>query len=114
MGRIEPDIAAVRASGNMTFQRSDSFSSSIRTLLDHGEKKLILDLGGVGEIDSLGCVTVIRSYFGAREAGMALCVVCCTPSVILLFQTTRVDTLIRFFPTIAAASEYLAIHQRLE
>jgi anti-anti-sigma factor len=106
---IEPDIAVMRISGNMTFEETGSLASPIRALLDHGVKKLVLDLSGVEQIDSLGGVSVIRSYFEAREANAALCVAGCIPSVMRLFQATHADTSIPFFPTMALAHDHFTV-----
>ena len=103
---IEPDIAVVRVSGSMTFEETDAVPPLIVALLDRGVKKLILDLSGVTQIDSIGGVSMIRCFFAAREAEAALCVACASHNVTQLFSTTQVDTLIPFFPTMAAACEH--------
>lgn len=105
--KIDPDVAVVRVSGNMTFEATGALRPVIRALLDQGMKKLILDLSGVEEIDRVGGVALIRCFFEAREAEAGFCVAGSSPRVMALFKSTQVDTLIPFFPTTAAARKYL-------
>lgn len=106
--KISPDITVVRVSGNMTFEETDAVPSLIAALLDRGVKKVILELSGVAHIDTVGGVSLVRCFFAAREAEVALCVACASHPVTQLFRTTQVDTLIRFFPTMAAACDYFS------
>ena len=106
--KIDPDITVVRVSGSMTFEETDALLVFIRGLLDQGAKKLILDLSGVQQIDRVGGVSLVRCFFAARDAEAALCVACASQSVTQLFQTTHVNTLIPFFPTVAAACEHFS------
>jgi anti-anti-sigma factor len=107
--RIDPDIEVVRVSGKLVFDGADALLSSIRVVLDQSTtKKLILDLTGVDEIDSVGGSCLISCFFLAREAEARLCVAGASISVMRLFKTTQKDTLIPFFPTVAAACDYLS------
>lgn len=104
---IGSDIAVVTVSGELTVEESATFTVFVQTLLERGEKKLILDLGGVSQIDSIGGMALVRSYFAARETGASLCVSCASPCVTRLFSAAGVDTLIPFCPTTAAAVKHL-------
>lgn len=104
---IASEMTLLELSGNLTFEEADTFRSMIRVLLERGVKKLILEMSGVLEIDSLGGTSLVRSFFCAREANACLCVARASPPVERLFKSARVDTLIPFFSTIEAASEHL-------
>ena len=107
IARIDPDIAVVHVSGGMTSDDAGPLTSLVQVLLDRGEKKIILELAAVQTIDSLGGTSLIRCFFAARDAGAHLCVASASPAVMKLFRDTRVNTLIAFFPTLAAAGERL-------
>ncbi len=107
VARFGPDIAVVRVSGGMTTGETDALISLVQVLLDCGEKKLIVEVSGIQEIDSLGGTSLIRCFFAAREAGTLFCVAAASDPVAKLFETTRVNTLIAFLPTLAAAGQYL-------
>lgn len=104
--KIDPAVTVVQLSGNLTFEDTSILTSLIQVLLDRGEKKLVLELSGIKQIDSLGGASLIHCYFVAREAAAGLCVASASPTVEQLFKTTQVDTLIPFFPTVTAASEH--------
>lgn len=104
--KIDPDVTVVHLAGKLTFVEADALNSLIRVLLDRGEKRLILELSRVREIDSLGGTTLIHCFFEARGLAGGLCVAGASPAVTRMFQRTEVDTLIPFFPTVTAACEH--------
>ena len=106
--KIKPDITVIQACGSLASGDYDTLSSVVQGLLGRGEKKLILDLGGIVQIDSLGGMSLVHCFFAAREEDAGLCVAAASPSVTRLFKATGVDTLIPFFPTRAAAEHFIA------
>lgn len=104
---VDPEITVVHVSGAMTLEEASALISLVQVLLDRGEKRIVLELGGIQTIDSLGGTSLIRCFFAAREAGAHLCVASASPVVTRLFRDTRLNTLIVFFPTLAAACEAL-------
>ena len=106
--RIDPGITVVVVSGDMTFGENDAVPSTIVALLEHGVRRLILDLNDVTQIDGLGGVSLVRCFFAAREAKADVCVACASCCVMNLFKSTQVDSLIPFFPTMTAAREYFS------
>ena len=67
VSKIEGDITVVRVSGQMTFKEANALESSIHALLDQGEPKIIVDLIGVEQLDNVGGLSLVRSFFAARE-----------------------------------------------
>ena len=108
MAKVDLDITVVQVSGKMTFEASDALPARIAALLDSGTRKLILELSGVDQIDSIGAVALVRCFFAAREAEAAVCVACAGQSITQLFTTTLVNGVIPFFPTIPAAYEHFS------
>lgn len=106
--KIDLDITVVQVSGKMTFEASDAVPTLIAALLDSGTKKLILELSGVDQIDSIGAVALVRCFFAAREAEAAVCLAGAGQSITQLFTTTLVNGVIPFFPTIPAAYEHFS------
>jgi anti-anti-sigma factor len=96
----------VRLSGSIT-SRSENIVEPLvnNLLLDQNEKKLIFDLTGVEDIDSLGANIIIQCFLAARKAGAGLRVGGASTKVARLFKITRLDAVIPCYPTVAAACE---------
>jgi anti-anti-sigma regulatory factor len=67
--KIAPDVALVQFSGTLTYRETEVLESLLRVLLERGETKIIFELGGVGQIDSMGAVILVRCSFVARRNG---------------------------------------------
>jgi anti-sigma B factor antagonist len=64
---------------------------------------LIFDLAQVQYMDSAGLGLLVNFYASAQKAGRRMAVAGATPRVKTLFEMTRVDGLLRLFPTVAEA-----------
>ena len=102
--RIEPGIVIVRLSGTVTRcsepLRSELF---IHDLLKQGERQLILDLTGVDRMDSSGVQMMYACYAAARNVGGELRFVAANSRVTRLFEMTRLDLVLSFYPTVDSA-----------
>ena len=111
--RIEPDIVVVHLSGTLTaWQETGAALTSISDLLQQNERKLILDLSGIETMDSSGMQAIFDSFSAAREAGGELRVACANVRVARLFRLTQIDTVVPFYPTMAAACQGFHIRAR--
>jgi anti-anti-sigma regulatory factor len=70
--KVEPDIVVAHLSGSLTLGETEELTSLVGDLLVRGEKKLIFDLSGIRQIDSVGSVTIVRCFFAAKEVGSQL------------------------------------------
>ena len=103
---IEPGITVVIASGVVT--RATELQSGelfLAELLKTREKDVIVDLTGVEHMDSSGVQMMYACFAAVRDAGGGLCFVGANPRVSRLFEITRLDTLLPFYTTVAAARE---------
>jgi anti-anti-sigma factor len=107
--KVEPDIVVVHLSGSMTLGETEELTSLVGDLLVRGEKKLIFDLSGIRQIDSVGGVTIVRCFFAAKEVGSQLRFASAGVNVIRFFQSTHLDTLLPFDPTVVAACEHFIV-----
>jgi anti-anti-sigma factor len=108
--RIEPDIVIVRLLGCLVAgSEGHALGLLVTELVDQGEKKLIFDLCGVEKIDSVGAQFVIQCFFTMQQAQGALRLAGAAPNVNRLFNVTRLDTLLPFYRTVAAASEHFEL-----
>ena len=107
--KVEPDIVVAHLSGSMTLGETEELTSLVGDLLVRGEKKLIFDLSGIRQIDSVGGVTIVRCFFAAKEVGSQLRFASAGGDVIRLFKNTRLDTVLPFDSTVAAACEHFTV-----
>ena len=64
------DVTVLDMSGKVTIgEGSVALRSAIRRLLEEGKKKILLNLGGVGYIDSSGIGELVSSYTAINKDG---------------------------------------------
>jgi anti-sigma B factor antagonist len=64
---------------------------------------LIFDVAQVPYMDSAGLGLLVNFYVSAQKHGRKMAVAGATPRLKTLFEMTRVDGLLRLFPTVAEA-----------
>lgn len=68
--RASKDITILDLKGKIILgAESASLRETVRTLLQDGKKKILLNLGNVSFIDSAGVGTLVASFTSARSAG---------------------------------------------
>lgn len=108
--RVEPGIVVVQLTGSILLWPEGQIGI-INELLERNEKKLIIDLGGVEHMDSSGAELMFECFNTVKKAGAELRFAGAKPKVARLFQITRLDTILPFFPTIESAVESFAVHK---
>jgi anti-sigma B factor antagonist len=104
--KIEPDVTIVRLIGRLiTLVEGRALEALVQELVSRGEKKLIFDLCGIEEIGSSACRFLMQCYFTTREAGGELRLASANPKVSRLCRISRLDTMLPFYRTVAAASK---------
>jgi len=95
--RVE-DVVVVELKGKLTLGGGDvQLRQLVNDLLDRGEKKILLDLGGVNYMDSAGTGELVASYTACnnRDAEMKL-----------LNLTAKVRDLLMFTQLISVFEDY--------
>lgn len=108
--RVEPGIVVVQLTGTILLWPEGQIEV-INDLLDRDEKKLIVDLSGIEHMDSSGAELMFECFNTVKKAGGELRFAAAKPKVARLFQITRLDTILPFFPTVEAAVESFAAHK---
>jgi anti-anti-sigma factor len=103
--RIEPDVAVLELRGKLLMGNdSKRLEWRIEELLRNNEKKLVLDLSGLTQIDSTGIGIILHCFGKLGEAQAQLRVAGTTGLVDKTLRLSRVDTVVGFFPTAEAAA----------
>ncbi len=64
------DVTIVDLQGRATIgSGNDAFSDKLRKLVESGERKLLINLAGVSQVDSSGISSLVRAYVTLERVG---------------------------------------------
>jgi anti-sigma B factor antagonist len=102
--KLMSGIIVLAMRGRITLGReTETFRSKIRELIDAGHRRLILDLGEVTYIDSVGLSTLIAGWTSMRKQGGDLKLVRLPQGVHQLLQITRLATVFEIHNNVESA-----------
>jgi anti-sigma B factor antagonist len=84
---------------------SERLGDKVRSLIQAGEKRVLLNLGGVAYIDSAGLGELVNAYTTVKKQGGALKLVGVTKKLKDLLVITKLATVFDSFDSEAAALE---------
>jgi anti-sigma B factor antagonist len=86
------DAASVIAvEGEIHVSTAPEFSALLAAAMEDGRTHLVLDLSAVVFIDSTGLSVLLNALRRVTRAGGAMALVCSNPTVLRLFEITRLD-----------------------
>ena len=83
------DVTVVVPTGDLDMGAADQVRRVLTELIDKGQLKLVMDLGGVGYIDSSGLGTLVAAMKQARAAGGNLKICALQDDVRSIFEMPR-------------------------
>jgi len=89
---IDERTTVVAVEGEIHVSTAPEFSAMLSATVDGGRTSLVLDLTGVMFIDSTGLSVLLNALRQITRAGGRMAVVCSNPTVLRLFEITRLDT----------------------
>jgi anti-sigma B factor antagonist len=96
-GESGVDVNVVYCAGSLDLETVDEFKHRVLPLIVAGAPSLVIDLGGVGFMDSTGLGGLIAALKRAREAEIGLDLVVNTERVSQLLVLTGVDVLLPIY-----------------
>jgi anti-anti-sigma factor len=84
-------ITVVAPQGDLDMAAAEQMKRTLTKLLDEGNKKLLIDLGKVGYVDSSGMGALVASLKRARTAGGDLRLCALQDDVRAIFEMTRLN-----------------------
>jgi SulP family sulfate permease len=105
--RGEDSISVLRLDGGLFFATAEAFEERIRALGDRGDRALVLDLGGVGFVDSQGAAKLTEIQRLTEADGVALQLAGVRPQVLAVLE--RDGVIERLGPDHLHASVELAV-----
>jgi anti-sigma B factor antagonist len=102
--RHEGDVTIVDMTGRITLgEGATALRELMRELAEKGYKKIVLNLHGVGYIDSSGLGELVKAYTTVRGCGGHLKLVAVSPRVHDLLEMTKLHLVLEIEPDEAAA-----------
>ena len=90
--RIDDHTTIVAVRGEIHVSTAQEFSRLLAETVDAGRIMLVLDLSDVEFIDSTGLSVLLNALRRVTRAGGRMALVCTNPTVLRLFEITRLDT----------------------
>ncbi len=103
--RVSGDVTIITVNGDITLNAGADvvLKDKIRSLLQQGRKKLLLDLGGVNYMDSAGLGQLVQSHVTASSNGGTLKLLNLTKRLNDLLILTRLVTVFESYTSEAEA-----------
>lgn len=89
---VDERTTIVAVEGEIHVSTAPEFSGVLNAAIDGGRTALVLDLTGVMFIDSTGLSVLLTALRRVTHAGGRMALVCSNPTVLRLFEITRLDT----------------------
>jgi anti-sigma B factor antagonist len=103
------DVPVVAVSGEVDVYSAPELKESLATLLQSGEKSVVVDLSDVAFLDSTGLGALVEARAATGDAGGTLPIVCSQERILKLFTITGLDGV---FSIHSSVDEALASLQR--
>lgn len=90
----EPDerTTVIAVTGEIHVSTAPQFSRRLNDAIGRGKTAVVLDLRGVTFIDSTGLSVLLNGLRRVTRSRGRLAIVCANPTVLRLFQITRLDS----------------------
>ena len=104
---VEDNVRVVAVRGEIHVSTAPELGRRLGEATDAEGSALLLDLSEVEFIDSTGLGVLLNAQRRARRRGQGMALVCFNPTVLRLFEVTRLDDTFDIFPTRAQALDHL-------
>ena len=92
-------VTVVAPRGDLDMATVDAVRRTLASLIDRGQSRLLMDLGGVGYIDSTGMGALVAAMKQARAAGGDVRLCALQDDVRSIFDLTRLSRAMSIHPT---------------
>lgn len=90
--------------GEIDLSNATSLRARIDELVHRGDRRLVVDLGGVGFMDSSGLSVLVAGMKRMREAGGELAIACPNEPILKVFAVTGLDRVFSIRASVAEAT----------
>lgn len=89
--------------GELDMVTSPQLRDALQRLIDAGDRRLVVDLAGVGFMDSSALGALVVIFKALREVDGRLCLAAVQPAVRSVLTVTSVDRVIHVYDTVRSA-----------
>jgi anti-sigma B factor antagonist len=100
---LDPSTAVISVEGELHVSTAPEFSRALNASIADGRTAVVLDLTGVAFIDSTGLSVLLNALRRVTRRGGRLSIACANPTVLRLFEITRLDSTFDIEPDVDAA-----------
>ena len=97
-------IAVIRPLGEVDVYTAPTLKEHLLGAFDSGRTRMVIDLTGVGFLDSSGLGVLVGALKRANEANGALRIVCSSEPILKIFRLTGLDAVFAIDPDVDAAT----------
>jgi anti-sigma B factor antagonist len=95
--------SVVEVAGDLDVATSPQLRQGLQQVLDAGTRHVVVDLAGVGFMDSSALGTLVVMFKAFREGGGRLCLAAAQPPVLNILSVTSVDRAIDVYDSVPDA-----------
>jgi anti-sigma B factor antagonist len=103
--QLDEHTTVVAVRGEIHVSTAPEFSGLLTGAISEGRTRMVLDLTDVEFIDSTGLSVLLNALRRVTRAGGRMALVCTNPTVLRLFEITKLDSTFDIFADIAPAIE---------
>jgi anti-sigma B factor antagonist len=104
---LDDDSVVIRVAGEIHATTAPEFSERLNTVIAGGKTGVVLDLTGVEFIDSTGLSVLLNGLRRVTRARGSMVLACANPTVLRLFEITKLDSTFDIVPSCDEAIERL-------
>jgi anti-sigma B factor antagonist len=102
---LDDRTTVIAVSGEIHVSTAPEFSRLLNASIAEGKTAVVLDLSGVEFIDSTGLSVLLNALRRVTRRGGRMALVCSNPTVLRLFEITRLDSTFDIQPSVDTAVE---------
>jgi anti-sigma B factor antagonist len=100
---VDERTSLIEVDGEIHVTTAPDFSALLNASIEEGRTALVLDLTGVLFIDSTGLSVLLNALRRVTRKGGHMALVCTNPTVLRLFEITRLDSTFDIHPDVESA-----------
>jgi anti-sigma B factor antagonist len=93
------EAAIVEVTGDVDLNRSPALQQALLELVEKNPSRIVIDLSGVGYMDSSGVASLVKLLSRVRRKDVSLSLVGLTDRVRNIFEITRLDSVFEIHDT---------------
>ena len=100
----QDDCVVVTVVGDIDMAMTKTFQASLADVVAKKPSRIVVDLAGVGYMDSSGVASLVKLHTQTKKIGATMALAQVNPRVMSIFQIMRLDQLFGIFATIDEAT----------